>query len=261
MPAAYNYRSGGKSYSSGFLKEAKPSREVSVVVPTYNEERSIKRLVSALSSALKGFDFEVVVVDDASCDSTPEIIDRLAASSSGRVAALHRKGIKGIFSALQDGIMVARGRIVVIMDADFSHPPEQVPFIVRELQKGDYDIVVGSRFVKGSVFKAPFARRYGPAVLNFVCRLILGIKVSDIFTGFHAMKKSSFRQVRFLYQSVWGEFDMELLYRAQKAGLKITELPFSYRFRSEGSSKSAGFKVVKYGFAYLRRALQLRIFG
>lgn len=261
MAAAYVYRSGGKSYSSGSLKEANPSKEVSVIVPTYNEENNIKLLVSALSSALKGFDFEVVVVDDDSMDKTPEAIDKLSSSSPGRVAALHRKGIKGIFSALQDGIKVARGRIVVIMDADFSHPPEKAAVLVRELKEGNYDLVVGSRFLKGAAFQAPFARRYGPAALNYVCRLILGLKASDIFTGFHAMKKSSFTQIRFRHPSVWGEFDMELLFRAQRMGFKIKEVPFSYRFRSEGKSKSSGFKVVKYGLAYFMRALQLRFFG
>ncbi len=253
----YAYCSGKTSYSSDTLRQQKQTKDVSVIVPTYNEEGNVKRLVAALSSSLQEFDFEVVVVDDNSSDNTQVIIDRLA--SSGRVAALHRFGIRGIFSALQDGISVAKGRIVVIMDGDFSHPPEDVPRLVKAA--ADCDIVVGSRFMKGSGFNAPFSRKYGPMMLNSTCRLILSLKSTDIFTGFHAMKKDKFMQFRFKYPSIWGEFDMELLYRAQKAGFRIKDVPFTYNFRSEGKSKSSGFKVVKYGFAYLKRALQLRIFG
>ncbi len=252
----YVYLSGKSSYSGNNLKSAKAAKDVSVIIPTYNEEKIIAKLVWALSSALREYDFEIVIVDDDSRDKTPEIADRLA--SSGKVSVLHRKGIRGIFSALNDGIRVAKGRIVVIMDADFSHPPETVPKLVSEAK--DYDIVVGSRFMSGSHFSAPFARKYGPTLLNAMCRLILGLKSTDIFTGFHAMKKDKFMQINFRYPSVWGEFDMELLYRAQKAGFKMKDVPFSYNFRSEGKSKSSGFKVVKYGFAYLKRAFQLRFF-
>ncbi len=255
----YRYKSGASVYSSNSPKSSPSSKSLSVIIPTFNEEKNIERLVSALSLVLKGVDFEIVVVDDSSKDRTPEIIDRLAAKGKGRIAALHRKGISGIFSALQDGIKVSRGRIIVIMDADFSHPPESVPVLVRELQKGSYDIVVGSRFMKGSYFQAPFSRKYGPLLLNQVCRLILCLKPTDVFTGFHAMRKESFQKIRFKYPSVWGEFDMELLYRAQKIGFRMKDVPFSYKFRSEGKSKSSGLKIIRFMFAYFWRALQLRL--
>ncbi|MBI2134302.1 glycosyltransferase [Candidatus Woesearchaeota archaeon] len=253
----YVYRSGKSFYSGSQPRFSASVKDVSVIIPTYNEEGVIGRLVEALSSALKGYDFEIVIVDDNSRDKTPEIADRLA--SSGKVAVLHRRGVKGIFSALQDGIKVAKGRVVVIMDADFSHPPGTVPRLVEGVK--DHDIVIGSRFVKGADFSAPFERKYGPMILNAVCRLVLGLKSSDIFTGFHAMKREKFMQLKFRYPSVWGEFDMELLFRAQKAGFRMKDMPFSYNFRSEGKSKSSGFKVVRYGFAYLVRAFQLRFFG
>ncbi len=254
---SYVYKCGKSSYSSNEIKLSEPAKDVSVIIPTYNEEGNVERIANALSSALKDFDYEIVIVDDNSKDKTPEIMDMLA--GKGRVAALHRSGIRGIFSALQDGIKVARGKVVVIMDGDFSHPPQDVPRLVKEAK--DNDIVVGSRFLKGSDFNAPFSRKYGPTILNAICRFILGLKATDIFTGFHAMKKDKFMQIRFRHPSVWGEFDMELLYRAQKAGFRMKDVPFSYNFRSEGKSKSSGFKVVSYGFAYLKRAFQLRLFG
>ncbi|MBI3034063.1 polyprenol monophosphomannose synthase [Candidatus Woesearchaeota archaeon] len=255
----YVYKSGRVSFSSGRLKRFPATMQVSVIIPTYNEESNIERLVKSLSSALRGFDYEIVVVDDASRDRTPEIIDRL--SLSGRVSALHREGVKGIFSALIDGVRVARGNYIVIMDADFSHPPEYVPVLVREAVKSGCDIVAGSRFLRGSVFIAPFARRVFPTLLNALCRFILGIKVTDVFTGFHAMKKERFLQIRFRYPSEWGEFDMELLFKAQGMGFSMKDVPFSYRYRERGVSKSSGMKIVRYAFVYLRRAIQLRVFG
>lgn len=255
--AVYSYRCGRIKYEGDSLKEARQSKDVSVIIPTFNEEKNLLQLVKALSSALQGFDFEIVVVDDDSRDNTPQLMDTQAAS--GKVVAIHRKGIRGIFSALRDGITVARGKFVVIMDADFSHPPEMVPVLLKECLHSD--IVVGSRFLKGSGFKAPFSRKYGPAALNFVCRLILGLRASDIFTGFHAMRRDRFMQLKFRYPSVWGEFDMELLCRAQRAGFRIKEVPFSYVFRQQGVSKSSGIRILRYAWAYFLRAVQLRVNG
>ncbi len=257
MAPQYEYKTGRLTYSAGSIKDTKQTKEISVIIPTYNEEKNIERLVSALSDSLKGLDFEIVIVDDNSKDKTPAIIDRL--SASGNVAAIHRQGIKGIFSALQDGIKAARGKIVVIMDADFSHPPELVPKLANEAKT--HDMAIGSRFLKGSKFEAPVSRKYGPTMLNSICRIITGIKATDIFTGFHAIKKEKFMQIRFKYPSEWGEFDMELLYRAQKMRFDTKEIPFTYHYREAGISKSSGLKIIRFGFRYFLRAIQLRFLG
>ncbi len=236
----------------------KEASDVSVILPTYNEERNIGRLIDAVSRALKGYKFEIVVVDDSSVDRTPEIIDGYA--KKGSVVAVHRFGIKGIFSAILDGIKIANGKNVLIMDADFSHPPDKTAELMKYAD--NYDLVSGSRFSKGGGIKAPFSRTFGTVLFNYVIRLILGFRVTDWTGGFHVINKKRFRQIVFKHKADWGEFDLELLHRAKKMSFRIKEVPFYYSFREEGSSKSAeglGF-LVGYAWKYGIRALRLKFF-
>jgi dolichol-phosphate mannosyltransferase len=254
----YVYRKGKTERKSSELAISSQAIEVSVVLPTYNEEANISRLITEIGKALEGHDYEIVIVDDNSKDKTPEIIDQYAAKS--RVAALHRYGIRGIFSAIRDGILVAEGRVVVIMDADFSHPPSLIPKMLSSIN--DYDMVSGSRFCRGGAISAPGMRKSSTVAFNSVIRFVLGHNITDWTGGFHAIRKDAFMRLKFKYPSSWGEFDLELLYRARKAHLRILEIPFAYNFREEGASKSAeglGFffgYAMKYGF----RALRLKFF-
>ncbi len=240
---------------------ATKKKSVSVVVPTYNEEDNIGRLVETVSSALEksGFnDFEIVVVDDNSTDSTPSIMDQLA--KAGSVAALHRQGIRGIFSAIMDGVRAARSDVVVIMDADFSHPPSKIPELLKKMEEGGFDLVSGSRFASGSGIQAPFTRKFSTVLFNKLIGFLMGGGITDWTGGFHAIKREKLLGLDFRHPAKWGEFDLELLYRAKKAGFKIAEIPFVYNFREEGQSKSAerlGF-LVGYAWLYGKRALQLR---
>lgn len=249
----------GRVYEFEKIKQClKGKKDVSVVLPTYNEEGNIGRLIKALKQHLKRYDYEVIVVDDNSKDKTPKIIDDLA--KKGRVVALHRYRIKGIFSAIQDGIKISRGKIIVIMDADFSHPPHIVPKLLAHIE--DYDMVSGSRFIKGSGIEAPFIRKIPTIALNIVVRLILGLKPHDLTGGFHAIKKDKFNELRFRYKTVFGEFDMELFYLANRKRWRIKEVPFTYNYREEGASKFSDSLThyMVYGMHYLKRVIQIRLF-
>ncbi len=236
-------------------------KSVSVIVPTYNEEGNIGRLIDAISSGLESSgrkDFEIIVVDDSSKDKTPEIMDRHAAS--GKVAAVHRKGVRGIFSAIMDGVKVARSDVVVIMDADFSHPPSKIPELLKRMDDGSFDLVSASRFCRGGGIEAPFSRKFATVLFNSAIRLLMGSRITDWTGGFHAIRRDKLLALNFKYPAKWGEFDLELLYRAKLAGLKIAEIPFVYNFREEGKSKSAEKFSFFIGYAWLygKRAVQLR---
>ncbi|MBI2143977.1 polyprenol monophosphomannose synthase [Candidatus Woesearchaeota archaeon] len=267
----YVYRSGKLGLEAKSISElqhliskvvaATKKRSVSVVIPTYNEEGNIGRLVDAVSSSLSAADvkdFEIVVVDDASRDKTPELMDKYAAA--GNVAAVHRYGVRGIFSAILDGVKVARSDIVVIMDADFSHPPAKVPELLKRMEEGGFDLVSGSRFANGGRIEAPFIRKAATVLFNGVIRFVMGGRITDWTGGFHAIRRDKLLSLNFKYPAKWGEFDLELLYRAKKAGLKTAEVPFAYSFREEGESKSAERLSFLLGYAWLygKRAVQLR---
>ena len=228
-------------------------KEISVILPTYNEEGNIGRLINAIKSELKNVDFEIIVMDDDSKDNTPKIIDSMA---SDKIIAVHRIGKRGIFSAILDGVKISSGKYIVIMDADFSHPPRKLHEFLK--YRGDYDLVVGSRFLKKSGIEAPFFRKVSTIILNKACNFISGLGIKDSTGGFHLIRKSKFRKLRFKYPTIWGEFDLELLYLAVKKGWKIKEIPFTYKFREEGPSKSEN--LLKYAYVYLKRVIQLRFF-
>ncbi len=268
----YVYRSGKLDLESKTIAElehliskvvaATKRKTVSVIIPTYNEEGNIKRLIESLSSSLESSghgDFEIVIADDDSKDNTAAIIDEYA--KTGKVAAVHRYGIRGIFSAILDSARLARGNIVVLMDADFSHPAAKVPELLSKMKENDCDLVSGSRFARGGRIDAPFLRKFATVLFNRAIRFIMGTAITDWTGGFHAIKREKFLGLQFKYPAKWGEFDLELLYRAKQAGLKIAEIPFPYNYREEGQSKSAerlGF-FLGYAWLYGKRALQLRL--
>ncbi len=247
----YIYKSKSKTLKFSKLKKFKNLKQISIISPSYNEEENISRFIDQVSKAVKGYNYEIIIVDDNSTDKTPEIIDKYTKSN---IVALHRYGKRGIFSAILDGIKVSRSPIVIIMDSDFSHPPKKIPELLKYMDK--YDIVSGSRFVKSAGIEAPFARTYATILLNFVLRIILGLKPKDLTGGFHAIRKEKLKHLKFKYKTIWGEFDMELFYRAIKKGFKVKEVPFTYKFREEGVSKSEN--LLKYAYVYLKRALELR---
>jgi len=266
--SSYLYVSGKTSKSFSKIKVSKShSKFVSVIVPTYYEEELIEKLIDSLTQNLKKYSYEIVIVDDNSQDKTPEIIDRKAKKNSN-VVAFHRYGKKGVFSAQCDGVKVCKGKIIVFMDADFSHPPNKIPKMLEKMKEkkgksstSSYDIVVGSRFINGGGIIAPFLRKYPTTMLNYAIKIILGMgmPITD-FTGvFHAMKTDIFRKIKFKYDSEWGDFDMELLYRLNKMNCKMAEIPFTYDFRKEGESKQGGFfSIIKYGYIYISKAIKIR---
>ncbi len=234
-------------------------KEVSVIIPTYNEEGNIERLVNLLKSELKDIDYEIVIVDDDSKDNTQSIIDNLAKRKG--LIAVHRKNARGIFSAIKDGVKIANGDYIVVMDSDFSHPPS----LIKEFWKNRnrYDIVSGSRFTKGGDMEAPISRKYGSLFINRICALILGVKQKDIAGGFHLMKKSKFMELNPKTDTVFGEFDFEIFYKAKLKNWRIKEIPFVYKFREEGSSKMGGsapeiIGLLNYALIYFKKAVKLR---
>jgi len=256
-----NYRYVSKEKTCSFDKIMPCSNQktdVSVILPTYNEKENITRLIQRISKAISKtkFSFEIIVADDNSQDGTGEIVDKLARKTKTAVA-LHRYKKGNIFEAIKDAVKVSRGRIIVIMDADFSHPPEKIPELLEYV--GDYDLVSGSRFVKGGdVISTSQRSKYYTVLLNTFCRFVLGLKERDLTGGFHAIKKEKFNELKFRYPAIWGEFDLELLYKAEKQGFKIKEVPFTYIFRKAGKSKATN--LLQYAWVYFSRTLQLLFF-
>ena len=238
------------------VKQLAGKKDVSVVIPTYNEEGNVIPLIEEITKSLKGYTFEIVIVDDASKDKTQTILKKRAKKDRNLVAVF-RKGIKGILSAQKDGIKFCRGNIVVLMDADLSHPPKVIPKMLEYIP--EYDFVSASRYINGGGMKGlPYYHYMSTLVFNSVIRLFMGLKITD-FTGvFHAIKKDKLMKILPKSDALAGEFDLDMFYYAKKKKLKVKEIPFTYVYRTEGSTKSRS--MVSLAFVYGLRALKLRLF-
>src|SRR5271170_3642285 len=124
-----------------------PEPRVSVVVPTLNERRSIEALYPELCAALAGIDSELILVDDGSPDGTAAYAQTLEGTVPCRVLNRGRK--LGLATAVMDGFALSRGRVLVVMDADGSHPPEAIPILVRAITDGGAEFALGSRYMPG----------------------------------------------------------------------------------------------------------------
>ena len=119
----------------------------SIIIPTYNEKENIPELTRRIYESLSSIDFEVIFVDDNSPDNTAEVAEKLA-EAYGNIKVLRRPVKLGLASAVLDGVKVAAGNIIAVMDADLQHPPEVLPLMFEKVRYG-YDIVVASRYVDG----------------------------------------------------------------------------------------------------------------
>jgi dolichol-phosphate mannosyltransferase len=214
-----------------------PSDRVAVIVPTYNERANIESTVGRVRSAVPEAD--LLVVDDNSPDGTGEIADKLAAEDS-HVHVLHRDRKTGLGAAYIAGFHWALEEgydVIVEMDADGSHRPEELPRLLDALASAD--LVLGSRYVPGgTVINWPRSRELLSRGGNTYARLMLGIKLKDATGGYRAYRASTLRKIALDEVESQGYcFQIDLAMRAIRAGLTVTEVPITFVERVHGSSK------------------------
>ncbi len=212
---------------------------ISVVLPTYNERENIVNLITHIESVLKrkGLKAEIVVVDDNSPDGTARIVRKLN-KKYRNIRVFVRPKKLGIGSAHLFGYQKAKGYIVIAMDTDLSHDPEQIVNMIEKINEG-YDIVAGSRHMKGSYYerKTPETRRkyiaskYG----NMLTAFISGVPIHDFTNGFRAIRKDVVKNVK--TESTGNSFLMEFIVKAQNKGYRVTEIPVTFKDRKFGQSK------------------------
>jgi dolichol-phosphate mannosyltransferase len=215
---------------------------ITVVVPTYNEKDNLPKLVDQLLALpLEGL--RILVVDDNSPDGTGEVADKMAAETPEHVGVVHRTVkdglgrayITGMTRALEDG-----ADIVVQMDADLSHPSSVIPLMIETLRTTDAGVVLGSRYVAGGQVAAewPWHRRALSAWANFYVNAILRLRVRDATAGFKAWHAATLRAIDLeTIRSNGYSFQVEMNYRAVRAGKSIAEVPITFSERAEGVSK------------------------
>jgi dolichol-phosphate mannosyltransferase len=212
-----------------------------LILPTYNEAENVERIVRAALPRLAEAapEHRVLVVDDGSPDGTGRIADGLAAEID-EVEVLHRGLKEGLGRAYLAGFQhaLAQGADRVIeMDADFSHDPADLPRLIRASE--DADLVLGSRYVRGGgVTDWGALRRALSRGGSLYARVILGVPVRDLTGGFKCFRRETLEGIDYLETHADGYgFQIELTYRAFKAGYRVKEIPIVFRDRERGTSK------------------------
>lgn len=185
-------------------------KRISVVIPAYNEAKRIGKVLSKIPE----FVDEVIVVDDGSGDNTSEV----AKNHGAKVIRLEENQGKG--AAMREGIKNVSGDIVVFMDADGQHNPEELEKLVYPILKGEADFVIGSRLIKAQG-KRPLIRKISNFLSTGLIKLKLGIDVRDTQSGFRAIKREFLPEI----ESKRYEVETEILIKAVKKGARVKEVP------------------------------------
>ncbi|HEV2399741.1 MAG TPA: dolichyl-phosphate beta-glucosyltransferase [Candidatus Sulfotelmatobacter sp.] len=199
----------------------------SIVIPAYNERTRIGGTLEKVLSFIhaQDWDAEVIVVNDGSRDNTAEIVQSFAAKDPA-LRLIENPGNHGKGYSVRNGMLHARGRIVLFSDADLSSPIEEATKLFHALESGA-DIAIGSRWLKAELQtqRQPLHRQLFGRIFNLLLRITLGLQFADTQCGFKAFKRAA-AQAIFPWQRIerWG-FDPEILFLASKFGFKVEEIP------------------------------------
>ncbi|MEV6315765.1 polyprenol monophosphomannose synthase [Streptomyces sp. NPDC051776] len=231
--------------NEGVQRQYGPLGTVLVIIPTYNEAENIKPIVGRVRSAVP--DAHILVADDNSPDGTGKLADELVAEDN-HVHVLHRKGKEGLGAAYLAGFRwgIDNGYgVLVEMDADGSHQPEELPRLLTALKGAD--LVLGSRWVPGGrVVNWPRMRQFISRGGSTYSRLLLDLPLRDITGGYRAFRKETLERLGMDEVVSQGYcFQVDMAWRAVKAGFRVVEVPITFIERERGDSKMSRDIVVE----------------
>jgi len=210
--------------------------QLSVIVPTFNEHDNVITLFRRLEAALAGVAFEVVFVDDNSPDGTWQIVRALAREDS-RVRCIRRVGRRGLSGACIEGILASSAPCAAVIDADLQHDETQLPKMLKLLQGGEYDLVVGSRYIEGGSADSFNRQRAGASALaTEVARRVLRVKVADPMSGFFMIRRENFEQLAPKLSTQGFKILLDVVATA-RGHLRVKEIPYTFGSRLHGESK------------------------
>jgi dolichol-phosphate mannosyltransferase len=222
-----------------------PLGTVLVIIPTYNEADNIKPIVARVRSAVP--DAHILVADDNSPDGTGKLADEIAVGDDA-VHVLHRKGKEGLGAAYLAGFRwgIEHGYgVLVEMDADGSHQPEELPRLLTALKGAD--LVLGSRWIPGGrVVNWPKSREFISRGGSTYSRILLDVPIRDVTGGYRAFRKETLEGLGMDEVASAGYcFQVDLAWRAVKAGFHVVEVPITFVERERGDSKMSRNIIVE----------------
>ena len=227
------------------MSNQSPSRRTLVIIPTYNEVENLPLILGRVRKSRP--DAHVLIVDDGSPDGTGELADELCAADRKHVYVMHRTAKDGLGAAYLAAFAwgLERGYSVLVeMDADGSHAPEQLYRLLDAIDNGA-DLAIGSRYVEGGTVRNWPARRLVLSkTANTYARLLLGVGIHDITAGYRAYRRGVLEKLGLDAVDSKGYcFQVDLTWRAVNEGFTITEVPITFTERELGVSKMSGSNI------------------
>ncbi|MBU1197139.1 glycosyltransferase [Candidatus Micrarchaeota archaeon] len=207
----------------------------SIVIPTHNEEKRIHDTLEKLLKFLHRFrkPYEIIIVDDGH-DRTLDIVSEFVHVKRNHVQLLRFNHRQGKGKALVEGMKKAKGDAIITYDADGAAPPKEIPKLLKELKRSD--VVIGSRALEHAVIvgTVPNRRRIASKSFNTLIDFLFQLGVKDTQCGFKGIKRNKILPLLNQFKQHGFEWDVELLLRAKKAGLRIKEIPIEWHHKKEG---------------------------
>jgi dolichol-phosphate mannosyltransferase len=225
---------------------------ISIILATYNEKELITTTITELLKESPE-EMEIIVVDDDSPDNTWDVVASLQLLN---VKVIRRKNTRGLASAFNRGIIESRGDYIGWMDADMCMPPDMIPKMYRMLQDEQYDIVIGSRYAESGRDDRSPLRTLASRFINTFAGWVLDYGIQDYDSGFVLIRRTVLDYVTIIPRG-YGEYFIEFIYDACKKGLKVGEIGYYFKDRTEGYSKSVPslFKFFVTGLNYVVRII------
>lgn len=231
---------------------------LSIVVPVYNEENTLERVIE--KTVAIGIDLEIVVVDDCSTDATPAILERLCARHRN-IRCLRHAVNSGKTAALRTGFAQTTGNIVIVQDADMEYDPDEIPAVIAPILEGKADVVYGSRFLVRRATRVVYFYHYlGNKVLTLFSNALTNLNMTDVETCYKAFRGDIIRNMK-IESSGFG-FEIEVTAKIAKLNCPVYEVPISYYGRTyeEGKKITAAdgvaalWYIVRYNLLCSRHA-------
>jgi len=234
-------------------KEKRPNfKKLSVVIPAYNEEKTIEAVITRVKKVNIGLEKEIIVVDDGSSDGTREILQKLAGKE---VKVFFHEKNAGKGAALHTGFSQATGDIILVQDADLEYDPREYPRLLEPILDGRADVVYGSRFLGGPHRVLLFWHYVGNRFLTTLCNLCANLNLTDMETCYKVFRREVLDKIR-LKAKRFG-FEPEITVKVGKLRCRVYEVPISY----SGRDYSEGKKITwKDGLAAIFHILRFRFF-
>ncbi len=203
---------------------------LSIIIPVYNEELTIGDIIDRVKAVAPqtGLESEIIVVDDHSYDRSLEVANKRGV----KVCSLKQHSGKGY--ALRAGFAKARGDVIVTIDSDGSHMPEELPEVLAPILRGQADLVIGSRYLNHKHVAARRLNAFGVRVFNFLIEMATGVAITDSQSGYRAMTREVLRSQK-LYSGEY-EIESEMLVKTARKKFRIAEVPISFEQRTYGRS-------------------------